>query len=159
MNKSNERDLYSKLSPYYDFLAPLTTEQECMFLNNIFQNSKDTIIKILDLACGTGRHWCVLNRMGYKVIGIDSSVEMLKIARRKCPKAEFKKMNFFNLKFPNNYFDTSIIMWTTISYIKSNKEFKKFINGLAYVTKKLLVIDSSNYENPKVNKPLIRKRI
>jgi len=158
MRKSKKRPLYSQLAPYYDFIAPQTTEQECMFLNNIFQNSNYEIRKVLDLACGTGRHSCILNRMGYKVTGIDISEEMLKVARKKCPEVNFKKMDFFKLKFPKNKFDASIIMWSTISYIKSQKDFRKFIKGVANATKHLLIIDSSNYENPDINKPLIKRR-
>jgi len=158
MIKNQKRPLYSQLAPYYDFIAPQTTEQECMFLNNVFQNAKYDIRKILDIACGTGRHSCILNRMGYEVTGIDIAEEMLKIAKKKCPEVNFKKMDFLKLKFPKNTFDASIIMWSTISYIKSRKDFRTFIKGIAYITKNLLVIDSSNYENPDINK-LTTKRI
>jgi SAM-dependent methyltransferase len=39
--------------------------------------------KILDIGCGTGRHAILLAQNGYIVTGIDSSKEMLKVARQK----------------------------------------------------------------------------
>ncbi|MEO6391631.1 MAG: methyltransferase domain-containing protein [Pyrinomonadaceae bacterium] len=45
--------------------------------------------EILDLCCGTGHLASDLNDRGYRVIGIDSSKEMLRLARVHAPKAEF----------------------------------------------------------------------
>ena len=41
----------------------------------------------LDAACGTGRHLAHLAARGHEVIGVDSSAEMLAVARRKVPGA------------------------------------------------------------------------
>ncbi|HUS60381.1 MAG TPA: class I SAM-dependent methyltransferase [Nevskiaceae bacterium] len=156
MIRLDKRALYSRLAPYYDFLAPLTTEKECRFLNDVFQSYKSgKILKILDLGCGTGRHSCFLAKVGYKVTGIDLAGDMLKIARNKCPKVEFKEMDFTNPKFPKNFFDASICMWTTIGYILSEDKIKTFIKNIYCITEHLFVLDSSNYENPAKNKPLI----
>ena len=38
---------------------------------------------VLDLCCGTGRMTGRLHNLGYDMIGVDSSVEMLEIAREK----------------------------------------------------------------------------
>jgi ubiquinone/menaquinone biosynthesis C-methylase UbiE len=43
----------------------------------------------LDAACGTGRHTAYLASLGHKVIGVDSSPEMLRVAREKVPEGEF----------------------------------------------------------------------
>ena len=40
---------------------------------------------VLDLCCGTGRMTGRLHNLGYDMIGVDSSVEMLEIAREKTP--------------------------------------------------------------------------
>lgn len=44
----------------------------------------------LDAACGTGRHTRYLLSRGHRVIGIDSSPEMLDKARRRVPEAELR---------------------------------------------------------------------
>lgn len=151
----NQRVFYTKLAPYYDYLVSPTAEQECQFLNDIFQKfGKGKIKKVLDLGCGTGRHSCILSKMGYRMTGIDLSEEMLAVARSKCPNVDFKKMSFNKLEFPENFFDAAICMWTTIGYLLSKRDFKTFVKKVYYVTKYLLVLDSSNYENPDKTKPV-----
>jgi SAM-dependent methyltransferase len=44
----------------------------------------------LDAACGTGRHAEYLARRGFRVIGVDSSPEMLERARNRVPPGEFR---------------------------------------------------------------------
>jgi len=44
----------------------------------------------LDAACGTGRYAEFLFRRGHRVIGVDSSPDMLGYARRRVPAAEFR---------------------------------------------------------------------
>ncbi|MGW4770126.1 class I SAM-dependent methyltransferase [Nocardia sp. NPDC004278] len=44
----------------------------------------------LDAACGTGRVAAMLAGYGYRVIGVDSSADMLAHARKRLPQAEFR---------------------------------------------------------------------
>lgn len=44
----------------------------------------------LDAACGTGRYSAILARLGHRVIGVDSSPDMLALARERLPGTEFK---------------------------------------------------------------------
>lgn len=143
----NKRILYTKLAKYYDYLVPPTTKEECDFLDNIFNKfGKGQISKILDLGCGTGRHVSLLQKMGYKVTGIDSSPQMLKVAREKSPDTTFIKMNFLSPKFTRDSFDASICMWSTIGYILDKEKFKEFIKNVSRVTKEILVLSSTNHE-------------
>lgn len=159
MGKTGKRLLYSKLASYYDLMAPKTTEKECQFLDDVFKDyPKGKIGKILDLGCGTGRHTCQLQKTGYEMTGIDLASEMLKIARTKCPKVEFIKMDFTRPRFPRESFDASICMWTTIGCIWTKEKFKEFVKNIAFVTKFLFVFDSSNYENPAKAKPFVKEK-
>lgn len=47
--------------------------------------------RVLDAACGTGRHSAYLAARGHRVIGIDRSPEMLQRARPKVPSADFRE--------------------------------------------------------------------
>ena len=47
--------------------------------------------RVLDAACGTGRHSEYLAGRGHRVIGIDRSPEMLQRARRKVPSGDFRE--------------------------------------------------------------------
>lgn len=67
--------------------------------------------RILDLGCGTGVLIQHLLQIAPKIqiIGIDSSAEMLEIAKQKLPESvELKVGSADNLPFPSNYFDVVV---------------------------------------------------
>lgn len=55
----------------------------------------------LDAACGTGRFTARLAERGHRVIGVDSSAEMLDLARAKVPDADFKVGDLHGLPVPD----------------------------------------------------------
>lgn len=55
---------------------------------------------VVDLGCGSG-HWArELNRAGYRVLGIDQSPAMIRLARQKAPASKFKVASFLSVKIP-----------------------------------------------------------
>jgi len=53
---------------------------------------------VVDLGCGIG-HWALeLNRAGYRVLGVDQSPAMIRLARRKAPASKFKAASFLAVK-------------------------------------------------------------
>src|SRR4030095_15046094 len=44
--------------------------------------------RVLDLACGTGRHSIELARRGFSVLGVDSARDLLEVANRDAEQAE-----------------------------------------------------------------------
>ncbi len=61
--------------------------------------------RILDVGCGTGRDARWFSENGYDVTGVDYSANMLKIARKEAPKADFLKKDMRNLGFDRDSFD------------------------------------------------------
>ena len=51
--------------------------------------------RIVDVGCGTGRHAAFLAEKGFEVIGIDSSEEMLAVARERGSAAQFELGDMF----------------------------------------------------------------
>lgn len=64
--------------------------------------------RVLDAACGTGRHAAYLETLGHEVAGVDGSPEMLEHARRKVPAGEFKEGALDALPFPDASFDAVV---------------------------------------------------
>jgi SAM-dependent methyltransferase len=62
-------------------LFPEPTEQEIAYIATSF--SVRTHTRVLDLACGEGRHAIPLARLGYEVTGVDISEDFLERAREK----------------------------------------------------------------------------
>lgn len=149
--------LYSELAKYYDLIVQKDTRRECGFLVNVFEKYGQGIKTVLDLGCGTGRHAKILSEKGFKVTGIDLSEELLAVAREKCPRAEFLKMDFRELHFEKT-FDAVIFMWTTFSYLKE-EELKKFVSSIYRYVDQLLILDSTNFFNPKERDPSTKSRV
>jgi ubiquinone/menaquinone biosynthesis C-methylase UbiE len=59
----------------------------------------------LDAACGTGRHTAYLASLGHRVIGVDSSPEMLARAREKVPEGEFHEADLYDLPLEDDAVD------------------------------------------------------
>jgi SAM-dependent methyltransferase len=64
--------------------------------------------RALDAACGTGRHSRRLVKLGYHVVGIDISVEMLRHARGNVPQATFLEADLRNVPADDAEFDVVV---------------------------------------------------
>lgn len=62
----------------------------------------------LDAACGTGRHTAYLAGKGHRVIGVDTSPDMLATARRRVPDAEFHEADVTALPVPDAHVDVAV---------------------------------------------------
>jgi len=62
----------------------------------------------LDAACGTGRHAAYLAALGHEVTGVDSSPEMLAMARAKIPGTDFRAGDLHHLPVPDRCADVVV---------------------------------------------------
>src|SRR3989338_5440936 len=97
------REGYNKIAQRYNKQRKIYPNKLLLmkFKKNLPKNSK-----VLDLGCGAGipvSKFLIDN--GYKVTGIDFSDEMLKIARKNVPKANFKKKDITKMDLKPNSFD------------------------------------------------------
>ena len=80
---------------------------------------------ILDFGCGTGRHASLLVDKGYKVHGVDKSIQMLNIAKKLSKKKlSFSSSNTDGLKIKKK-FDAIISIFHVMSYQIKNIELIK----------------------------------
>lgn len=71
--------MYQQIAAYYDLLHSHLVD-DIAFLVEL---AEETGGPILELGCGTGRLLLPLARLGYRVVGVDTSNEMLAIAQEK----------------------------------------------------------------------------
>jgi SAM-dependent methyltransferase len=64
--------------------------------------------RILDAACGTGRHSVWLAAQGHEVVGVDLSPDMLAKARAKLPPARFELGDLAALPLPDGSVDAAV---------------------------------------------------
>lgn len=133
-------------SDYYHILYKNRDKKEAeFFINNLIKKLKiKKKSKILDLACGVGRHSFYLNKKGMNVIGIDNSEKNIKKAK----KFENKFLKFKKKEMTEDYgqeFDFIFNLFTSFGYIneKHNLNTFKSINN-SLINHGILVIDYLN---------------
>jgi ubiquinone/menaquinone biosynthesis C-methylase UbiE len=119
-----EEQLYRKFARYYDRIyEKIDLQIEADFIKWAVAQHKTTKgNKLLDIACGTGRHAQLL-KDGFDVFGVDINPEMLKIAREKLPEINLVQGNMKELNLDKK-FDVAICMFSAMNYNTTIDEFK-----------------------------------
>jgi SAM-dependent methyltransferase len=120
-------------SPYYHILYKHRDHQEAKaFIDNLiayFQFRPED--RILDLACGKGRHAIYLNKKGFQVVGLDLSQKNVAFAKR----FENDKLTFHvhDMRFPweKDQFDYTLNLFTSFGYFETPGENQQAINAIA----------------------------
>lgn len=137
-------------SPYYHILYHQRNDEEAeFFIDNLcaFLTPQQDA-RILDIACGRGRHAVYLNKKGYDVTGIDLSFANIQFAKQ----FENEKLHFFMHDMRHllyiNYFDYAFNLFTSFGYFNSDKEHIKALKSFNRSLKKdgILVLDYFNRE-------------
>jgi SAM-dependent methyltransferase len=72
-------DTYRSIAPFYDLLHAGLTQDTGFVLSLAARHPG----RVLELGCGTGRLLIPLARAGHRILGLDNSLPMLELARRK----------------------------------------------------------------------------
>jgi SAM-dependent methyltransferase len=123
-------------SPYYHILYGNRNDEEAeLLMDNLLAYLRPKAgSRIIDIACGRGRHAIYLNKKGYDVTGIDLSEQSIKYAQQ----FEQKNLHFYvhdmrKLSYIN-YFDIALNLFTSFGYFETEKEH---INALKAFRKSL----------------------
>jgi SAM-dependent methyltransferase len=85
--------------------------------------------RILDLACGSGRHSLELRRRGFEVVGADISADLIEIARRDATDAdlevEFVRADLRDLDFEQEFDLVLNLNDGAIGYLESDEENRR----------------------------------
>lgn len=97
---------YKQWSLNYDTMPNLLIEVEQPYIQSLLK--KFSVGKALDAACGTGRYAKFLLSLGYKVIGVDRTAEMLSYAKKHASEASFIQGNLNKLPLEKESVDLAI---------------------------------------------------
>lgn len=135
-------------SPYYHLLYKNRDHNDARFfidrLISYFNFKKED--RILDLACGKGRHAIYLNSKGFDVVGLDLSCRNIEFARS----FENDRLHFdvHDMRFPwyGDKFDYTLNLFTSFGYFETPGENQQSIHAIANGLKKggKLLIDFLN---------------
>jgi 2-polyprenyl-3-methyl-5-hydroxy-6-metoxy-1,4-benzoquinol methylase len=120
-------------SPYYHQLYFKRDEKEAAaFIDKLINGLKPLPdARMLDVACGRGRHSIHLAAKGFDVTGIDLSEDSIKEAL----KHETENLHFYQhdmrLPFWINYFDYAFNFFTSFGYFNTRREHDNSIRTIA----------------------------
>jgi len=120
-------------SPYYAMLYQHRNQSEAAFFINQLIRHLDLPdrARILDLACGKGRHSAYFAERGYRVVGIDLSASSISAASQlTTPDLKFLRadMRTFDLGVT---FDLIVNLFTSFGYFSSSSENSKVLRNVA----------------------------
>ena len=125
---------YARLAPRYDASRYSTAAQMSADLaaKNIYRLFAGSVVnrKVLDCGCGSGRLVDLFRRDGARVTGLDQSKEMLRVAMRRSPGANFLVGSVFDVPFGDGEFDVvtcSQVLTHLHTYESPIREFQRVV--------------------------------
>ena len=136
-------------SNYYHILYKNRDQKEAeYFIDNLIKKLK--IIKgnkLIDIACGKGRHAIYFNKKGLNVVAVDLSPSSINFANLNTKMANLKfAIHDMRDVYKNNYFDIATNLFTSFGYFENEDDEQKAINSISKNLKKdgILVVDFMN---------------
>jgi ubiquinone/menaquinone biosynthesis C-methylase UbiE len=135
--------MFDKTARYYDKIYSFKDyKAEAERLMALFkEHQRSGATRLLDVACGTGRHLEYL-RDRYEVEGLDISLELLAIARQRQPGIHFHHANITAFDLGKS-FDIITCLFSSIGYVKTLENLSRAVTCMARHLKSggLLVIE------------------
>lgn len=146
---------------YYHSLYKNRNEEEAEnFINNLvdFLNLKPNS-KVVDLACGKGRHSITLNKLGFEVLGVDLSENSIQIAKNNENESLSFEVHDMREVLKINDRQAVFNLFTSFGYFDKLKENEKIIQAVHQILEKngWFVIDFMNSQ--KVINSLVKSEI
>ncbi|MDX1913631.1 MAG: methyltransferase domain-containing protein, partial [Saprospiraceae bacterium] len=137
-------------SPYYHTLYKNRDENEARrVLDNLLRALElPPGARVLDLACGKGRHARYLAEQGFDVTGLDISASSIGFARQ----FEHERLHFYQhdmrLPFRINYFDAVVNFFTSFGYFQHERDHIRTLKNVCHNLKPggLFLLDFFNAE-------------
>ena len=135
-------------SSYYHILYKNRDEKEAeLFIENLItklQIKKES--KLIDIACGKGRHATYFNSLGLDVTGVDLSPNSIATATKNENATLQFAVHDMREVYKKNNFDIATNLFTSFGYFEKEEDEQKAINAMAKNLKSggFLIIDFMN---------------
>lgn len=138
---SGVNDIFSDYASFYDILyQDKEYIKESIYVSQLIEkfNSKPKEnIKIIDLACGTGKHAIELFKMGFNIDGSDISKEMINVAQKECCVKNID-IKLFNESYQtsgniNKKYDVILSMFSSINYLTNYNDLSLALKNIIYL--------------------------
>ena len=127
--KGRHADLYDI------FYADKPYSRECRFVHDCIEaHQVHETRRLIDVACGTGSHALLLEKIGYEVLGTDHSEDMLAVARRKAKSSnsdvKFLNQDMTQLNLEGQEFQAAVCLFDSIGYVRTNNAIHRVFKGI-----------------------------
>jgi SAM-dependent methyltransferase len=117
---------------YYDSVyADKPYAQEAAFVSERIQKHAPGARRLLELACGSGRHAFELEKLGYQILATDYSRDLLSVARRSAAasgsQVQFELQDMRTLDLATKDFDAAYCLFDSIGYVQTNQAIKETV--------------------------------
>ena len=117
------RNTYGGLhAAWYDLIyGEKPYAEEARFVDELLPGGGGERGRLLDVACGTGRHAAEFARLGWSVTGVDYSPDLLEHARTRSAAIEWHEQDMRELHVPGAPFDAVTCLFDSIGYPQSDE--------------------------------------
>ncbi len=124
--------MYSRSAAFYDAIYSFKNyAAEAAMIDSIIRARKlSSGNRLLDVACGTGRHIQELRARGYDADGVDLEENLLAIARARNPDARFHRADMTDFDLESTY-DVVTCLFSAIGYVVTVERLRRTIANLA----------------------------
>lgn len=145
--------IYAELAEYYDVMYSFKNyrKETARVVALARRYGRSGGHEWLDVACGTGHHLQFLPRQ-YRCTGIDLSAAMLRVARRRVPRARFVRGDMRRLRLSKEY-DVISCLFSAIGYVRTLPALRRAVAGFVRHLKPGGVLLIEPWLTPKVFRP------
>ena len=147
---ASDSKAYDQVAEFYDLLISWKERlrREKPFFKSIFKEYG--VARILDSACGTGKHAAAFHDWGFHVVGADPSRQMLKKARQNAGerKIKFVRAELVELEKTGGMFDAVTCLGNSLPHVISDEELDRSLASMLNVLLPggIAVIHNNNYD-------------
>ena len=150
-------------SPYYHTLYKNRDEKEAqVFIDNLISHLQiPNRSKIIDIACGKGRHAKYFNLKGMNVKGVDLSANSIAFAKKDENLTLQFAVHDMREIYQENSFDVVTNLFTSFGYFEKDEDEQKAITAMANNLKSegILIIDFMNVKKVIANLVLNEQKV
>lgn len=123
--------MFSKTAQYYDAIYSWKdyVAETSTIIEIIAQQGQSDGNRVLDVACGTGKHMQYLLE-DFEVEGLDLDENLLALARQRVPEAVFHHGDMVDFDLGKR-FDVIICLFSSIGYVKTKERLHRAISCMA----------------------------
>lgn len=116
--------LYDAMYSWKDYAAETAKLREI-----ISQHQQSNGNRLLDIACGTGQHLCLL-QADFSVEGLDLDQELLEVAAERCPDVPLHHADMVDFAL-DHLFDVIVCLFSSIGYVKTLERMRQAVQMMA----------------------------